>query len=382
MKQMKAAVAGLGFMGPTHIEALRRAAVDVVGLVGIDRAEGERVAERLHVPKVYDNFEQLIKDKDVEVVHLCTPNNLHHPMAKLALKAGKHVISEKPLALDSKQAAELVKLAAERNLVGAVNYNLRFYPLNHEARARVQDGDIGKVFLIHGGYCQDWLLLPTDWNWRLDPLEGGTLRAVADIGTHWLDAMCWVTGLKVTAVMADMSTIVKTRFKPHKAVETYSGKLAVATDGDPVEIKTEDYAGILLEFDNGARGTLTLSQVSSGRKNCFWWEINGSDSSMSWDQETPNQLWIGHRDRPNEILLKDPSLMKPDARKVAAYPGGHAEGYPDTFSQMVRTVYGYIAEGDFSKPRPFATFEDGWRELALCEAIEKSAKKRAWVEVK
>jgi len=377
----KTAIVGCGFMGSTHTEALRRLGIPVVGLCGIDPDEGVRAAQKLNLGKAYKDFAEVIADPEVNVVHLCTPNYLHYSMAKAALLAGKHVLCEKPVANTSAEAAEMVKVEKDAKRVGGVNYNLRFYPLNQEARARVAVGDLGEIRIIHGEYCQDWLFLPSDWNWRLEPDLGGNLRVVADIGTHWMDAVTWLTGLEIRSVCADFATFLPTRYKPQREVETFASKLSSKMEGDPVKINTEDYAAILFKFSNGARGALTLSQVSAGRKNNFWWELNGSKASMSWRQENPNELWIGHREKPNELLIKDPALMHPAARSIAAYPGGHAEGYPDTFVQLFRAFYGYIAAGDFTKDRPFATFEDGRRELILCEAIQRSAEEGRWIDV-
>jgi predicted dehydrogenase len=381
MTQLKSAVVGLGFMGSTHIEMLRRIGVEVLGVVGFSPEENESACARYALPNKYTVFEDVCSDPQVDVIHLCTPNYLHFPQAKAAILAGKHVICEKPLANTQAEALELADLAEARHLIAAVNYNLRFYPLCQEAHARVHAGELGDVRLIHGEYCQDWLFHPTDWNWRLEPELGGKLRAVADIGTHWLDMVTWITGLEVSEVMADLATFIPTRIRPTQAVETFAGKLTKQVEGNQVEIHTEDTASILLRFSNGARGTLLLSQLNAGRKNNFWWEINGSQASLQWGQETPNQLWIGHRDAPNELLLKDPSLMDPAARSYAGFPGGHAEGYPDTFKQLFMAVYSYIACADFSQPRLFPTFRDGWRELVLCDAIARSAAEARWVKV-
>lgn len=378
---MKAAVVGLGFMGGTHIEALQRIGVEVLGAIGISKEETEAGCRLNAVPPKYATFEDICSDPEVDVVHLCTPNYLHFPHAKAALQAGKHVICEKPLANTSAEARELVKLSESTRRLGAVNYNLRFYPLCQEAAARVRAGEVGDVRLLHGEYCQDWLFLETDWSWRLEPEQGGKLRAVADIGTHWLDMVTWITGLEVVEVMADLATFIPRRLRPRRAVETFAGKLVGKPEGEEVEIHTEDTASLLLRFNNGARGTLLLSQINAGRKNNFWWEVNGSQASLYWRQETPNQLWIGHRDSPNELLLKDPALMSPSARASAAYPGGHAEGYPDTFKQLFKAVYAYLAAGDLGQPRSFPTFRDGWRELVLCDAIALSSAEQRWVKV-
>lgn len=381
MKSLCAAIAGTGFMGVAHVEALRRLGIEVHGILSSDLQKGIRINSELGLQKIYQSFDDICQDPKVDVVHLCTPNYLHHPMAKAALLAGKHVICEKPLANTAAEAQELVGIAQAQKMVGAVNYNLRYYPLCQEARARIKVGQIGDVRLIHGEYCQDWLFSIDDWNWRLIPELGGSLRVVADVGTHWLDMVTWLTGLQVTAVMADFATFIPVRRKPRLEVETFASKLSQSGDYDEVQVNTEDYAGLLVKFNNGARGMVTLSQINAGRKNHFFWEINGSQASIWWDQENPNELWIGYRDKPNELVMKDPALMQPEARPFAGYPGGHAEGYPDTHMRLFKTVYEYIAEGKFYQPPPFPTFEDGWSEMVLCEAIQKSALLKQWMEI-
>jgi len=376
-----AAVAGLGFMGPTHIQALRRLGVPIAGILGIDLEEGRRNAERLNIHRVYSDYDEMLSDPQANVIHICTPNHLHHPMAKAALLAGKHVICEKPLANTSAESGELKQLAKEKDLVAVVNYNLRFYPLCQEARARVQAGELGEVRLVHGAYLQDWLFLPTDWNWRIDPAMGGPLRAVADIGTHWLDMIQWLTGLHVTEILADMSTFIKVRQKPRQEVRTFDGKLVKAAEADEVPISSEDCATILLRFDNSARGALVLSQISAGRKNYFWWELSGSRASLRWDQENPNQLWLGYREQPNQNLIKDPALLSPEARRAADFPGGHAEGYPDTFYQLFKRVYACLREDLPVDPREIPTFDTGHHELVLCEAIQRSAMEGRWMSL-
>jgi predicted dehydrogenase len=378
--KLRTAIVGLGFMGGTHIEALRRIGIDVAGCLGANPEESRGGADRYGLARAYASLDELVADLAVDVVHVCTPNYLHHAQVKAAIQAGKHVICEKPLAVTSAESRELAALARQHNLVGAVNYNLRFFPLAHEARSRVQAGSLGEIRLVHGRYLQDWLLYPTDWNWRLESDQGGTMRAVTDIGTHWFDMLTWITGQPITAVFADLATVIPTRYKPSGAVETYSNKLG-SSEGVPVEITTDDYATILLRFEGGARGVLTVSQVSAGHKNGLEWEINGAEASLAWSQDDPNNLWLGYRNQPNEILAKDPALLGDEARPYASFPGGHAEGYPDTFKQMFRAVYGYIAAGDFSAPTPFATFEDGHHEIVLCDAIQRSAQEERWIEV-
>jgi len=380
-KEIKVGIAGTGFIGPAHLEGLRRNNVKVIGLAENGEELARSKAYDLGIERAYGSLEAMLNDKDIDVVHLATPNNLHFPHAKAALLAGKHVVCEKPLAMNTQESAELVKLAKETGLINAINFNLRFYPISQHARAMVQSGQIGKIYSMYGSYLQDWLLLETDWNWRLEPNLGGTLRAVADIGSHWLDLMTFISGLRIESVMADFKTFLPIRKKPTKPVETYTGKLLTPEDYEDKPIHTEDYASVLLRFEDGARGVLTVSQVSAGRKNRLSYEIDGSKSSLAFVSERPNELWIGHRDRPNEQLLKDPSLLLPEAREVSSYPGGHNEGFPDTFKQISAKVYQYIRKGDFSATPDFPTFADGHYELQLCESIEKSAKEGRWINV-
>lgn len=377
----KVAVIGLGFMGRTHIQSLRRLGIEVYGVAGISEEEAKNAAKELSIGKWYRDFDEAIADSEVQVVHLCTPNHLHFVQAKKALEAGKHVLCEKPLALTPMESKELAALAKKTGLFTAVNYNLRFYPICQEARARIQAGDIGSPYLIHGAYLQDWLFLKSDWNWRLQTEQGGDLRVVADIGTHWMDLVTYLTGLKITAVMADFSTVHPTRLQPAGEVETFAGKIAANTSAKETPIKTEDVAVILFRFNNGALGSVNLSQVSAGRKNYFWFEISGAKSSLRWDQENPNELWIGYREQPNQLLAKDPSLFHPEVRALTGFPGGHAEGYPDTFVQVFRQFYTAIATGKMPETGQFATFEDGHHEMVLCQAIQKSASEKRWVQM-
>jgi predicted dehydrogenase len=374
-------VAGTGFIGAAHVEGLRRLGIQVLGLAENTKERAEQKASELGIPRAYASLDEMLGDPDIDVVHLATPNHLHYPQSKAALLAGKHVICEKPLAMNTVESAEMVNLAADRGLVNAVNYNIRMYPLAQQARSMVQNGELGDLFILQGSYLQDWLLFPTDWNWRLEPNLGGTLRAVSDIGSHWLDLISFITGLHVEEVFADFKTFHPIRKKPAIPLETFTDKILTPDDYIDQPIHTEDYASILLHYENGVRGVLTVSQVSSGRKNRLFYEINGSKSSLVWDSETPNELWIGHRTTPNQILMKDPSLLSRQARDTASYPGGHAEGFPDTFKQLYVKVYNYILAGDTTNPPDFPTFADGHYEMQVCEAIERSAREGKWAKV-
>jgi len=376
---LRAAVIGAGFVGRAHIEALRRLAIPIQGVLGSSFARAQESCRSLGITRAYQSMEELASDGSVDVVHVCTPNNLHFPETESALRAGKHVMCEKPLAMNTQETAALVQLAQKQKRVGAVTYNLRYYPLCQEAHALVQEGAIGEPRIVHGTYLQDWLLYPSDWNWRLDPELGGAMRAVADIGTHWLDLICWITGRNLTELCADLATVIPVRQRPKGPVETFKKTDNIATE--PARMTTDDYGSILLRFEGGLRGVLTVSQVSAGRKNRMWFEIDGSEGSLAFDQEQPNVLWIGSRKEANRWLIKDPSLMSPQARGYAAFPAGHAEGYPDTFVQLFKDLYGYIAAGDFQAHRSFPTFETGHYEVNLCELIAVSARERRWVDV-
>ena len=378
MKQV-AAVIGAGFVGKAHIESLRRLPVRVRGTLVSSGERSDAAAKALGLERAYKNVDEIAADPEVTVVHVCTPNYVHFEQSAKLLRAGKHVLCEKPLAMDSRESATLVALAKESDRVGGVAHNLRYYPLCVQAKALVDSGAIGQVKLVHGGFLQDWLTYPTDWNWRLESKLGGELRAVSDIGTHWLDLIQWITGQKVEELCADLATVVPVRLKPRGHVESFSSAKDVVTDEMPIE--TDDYASVLVHLDRGAKGVFTVSQVSAGRKCKLHFEINGSEGSLGWNAEDPNTLWTGRRNQPNEILIKDPSLLSPSARPYAGYPGGHAEGYPDTFLQLFRDYYNYIEAGQFNAPRKFPTFSTGHEELLLCEAIPKSAQDRAWTKL-
>ena len=381
MHTIGTAVIGAGFIGPVHVEGLRRLGVNITGILGVDEAESKKAAAALHLPKAYLSLDEVLADKDVVAVHIATPNRLHYEFATRALKAGKHVMCEKPLAMNSDETAKLVKLAAKTGLAAAVNYNIRSYPLAREAQDMVRRGDVGTVYSVCGSYVQDWLLYDTDYNWRVLAKEGGELRAVADIGTHWMDLVHFITGLEVEELCADLWTVHPIRKRPTGEVETFSAKTAKIIPTEEVKITTDDYGCIMFHFKGGAHGVLWVSQTTAGRKNCLRYEIAGSKCALEWISEKPNSLWIGRREKANEELLRDPGLLSKEARPFASFPGGHNEGFPDTFKHSFRTFYEYIQAGEKSAPKKFATFEDGHREVVLCEAILESHKKRAWVKV-
>jgi predicted dehydrogenase len=384
MQKIKVGIIGTGFIGPTHIEAIRRLGfVEIVGLAETSLETAEKKAAELGIPKAYGDYREMLKDSEIQVIHNCTPNHLHFSINKEIILAGKHVVSEKPLAMNSKESAELVELAKKHGVVNGVNFNYRQHASVQNLRAKIADGDLGKVNLVHGSYLQDWLLYETDYNWRLAPEVGGKSRAVADIGSHWCDIVQFVTGKRIVEVFADLATVLPIRKKPKTNVTTFGAQSTEEIEYEDVQINTEDYASVLFRFEDGSRGVFTVSQVSAGRKNRLSFEIDGSKSSVFWNQEEPEKLWIGHRDKPNEILLADPALFAPEAKSAIHHPGGHNEGWPDALKNMMLNYYTFIREGkDPLKDKPnFATFEDGHISMTITDAILESHEQQKWVKV-
>ena len=376
MKTIKAGIIGTGFIGPAHVEAARRSGfIEMIALCEANDDLAKTKAAQLGIPKAYGSVDAFLADPEIEVVHNCTPNHLHFEISKKIMAVGKHVISEKPLATTTKQSKELVKLAAKSGVVNAIDFNYRYYPLVQETRDMVTSGKLGNVFHTTGSYTQDWLHRATDWNWRLVPEFSGESRAIADIGSHWCDCIQFITGLKIAKVCADFQTIHKHRMKPKR-----QGERLKSSDSVPIPINTEDFASVLFQFKNGAHGSFNVSQCFAGRKNRLFYELAGSKCSAVWDQERPNELWIGYRGKANELLIKDPSLLSAHARSYAHYPGGHPEAFPDGLKNFLLRVYSFIA--GTSKEADFSTFQDGHDELAICEAILASARSGKWASVK
>jgi predicted dehydrogenase len=369
MRAVGAAVVGTGFIGPVHVEAVRRLGHRVVGILGSSPAKSRAAADALGLEVGYPDLAALLADRRVEVVHLASPNVAHFDQCKQALAAGKHVVCEKPLAMTAAETAELVRLAAATDRVTAVNYNVRFYPQVLAARGRVRRGEVGDVFHVTGSYLQDWLHEPTDFNWRVLPEHGGDLRAVADIGTHWLDAVCFVTGLDVVEVCADLRTVHPVRQRPAGGSETFTIQ---ASGGAPTPVPTDDYGSVLVKFGNGAAGCVTVSQVTAGRKNCLRFDLAGSKQALWWDSEEPNTLHVGSRSGVTAV----PRGPGP----FSDHPPGHAEGFPDSFKMLYRAVYADVMNGKSAEPL-YATFADGHREVRVCEAVLTSHRERRWVGV-
>ncbi|HDL49599.1 MAG TPA: Gfo/Idh/MocA family oxidoreductase [Actinobacteria bacterium] len=382
LSDINVGVVGVGFIGVAHVEALRRLSINVGGVVGSSPERARAKAKAANLPAVYESVEALAADPGIDAVHIASPNYAHADQVRTCLAAGKHVVCEKPLALTSADGADLVERADAAGVVNAVCFNIRFYPLGHQMASMVRDGTIGEPRFITGSYLQDWLLLDTDWNWRLVPEEAGALRAVADIGSHWLDLARFVTGKRIVEVMADLHTFVPVRRHPAGPVETFAAAGA-ADEGELIEepMSSDDGAGILPRFEDGARGVVAISQTSAGRKNSVSIEIDGSKSALSWFSEDPDQLWIGHRGRANELLQRDPSLNAPEAVRITAYPAGHVEGYPDTFRALFAQIYEDVLGGGPSAEPTYPTFADGLDVLHVTEAVVRSSREQRWVTV-
>jgi predicted dehydrogenase len=380
MKKLKVGIIGTGFMGKVHAENVRRLGnVEIVAVADYADEPARQFAQAIGVERSTGDYHTLLNDPEIDAVHVLTPNALHYPMCKAALNAGKHVLCEKPFTVTSAEARELVELAAQTKLANAINHNLRYYPVVQQIRRMIEAGDLGDILIVQGTYSQDWLLYDTDWNWRVDSKANGALRAMGDIGSHWMDTIQHLTGLKITALCADLATFHKTRKKPKGPIETFAGKKLQPEDYQPVPIDTEDFGAVLLHLGDRARGAFTVSQMSAGRKNRFEFDIYGTKAGVSWNQERPDELWIGQRNTPNALIVKDPSLLYPKAAAYADLPGGHSEGYDDVHKQVYRHFYARVA--DPSAPLDYPTFEDGLLGMQLLEKVLESSKKHGWVTV-
>jgi predicted dehydrogenase len=378
-------IVGAGFVGPHHVDAVRRLGyVDVVAIAGSSDASARKKADALGIERSYGSYEALLDDPAVQVVHNATPNYLHYPVNAAAIAKGKHVVSDKPLAMTAKEARTLLDQATRAGVVHAVTFNYRGNPLVQQARHAIARGDIGRPHFLVGHYLQDWLLEETDYSWRLEPEKGGASSALGDIGSHWCDLAQHVSGLRITHVLGDITTVIQQRKRPRGSREAFQTGGDTA-DYDLVDIKVEDLASVLLRFDNGAKGSFSVGQVCAGHKNDLQLEICGTASSVKWRQEQQNELWMGHRGTANELLQKDPFLLDPAVRHYAHLPGGHQEAWADAFCNLMRDIYGFIADGrkpGQAHPPAFATFEDGYRANCVVEAILDSAKRgSAWTEV-
>jgi len=383
VKKIRAGVIGMGFIGVSHIEAIRRIGfAELVAVADVNYELAKKKADEYNIPKCYSTVEELLADESIDVVHNCTPNNLHLEINEKIIKAGKHVFSEKPLARNSEESSRMLQLLSEnKNIIHGVNFNYRMNPLVQEMKNKVKNGEIGKPLLVHGSYLQDWLLFETDYNWRIEPEVSGPSRCIADIGSHWMDSVQTVLNAKITEVCADLVTVFPVRKKPKGQVETFS--VNVSTEYEEKKVTTEDYGAVLFKMDNGAHGVFYVSEVSAGRKCYLNFEVDGTKASLYWNQENADQMWMGFRDRDNCHIMRNPNLMTPEAREYTYLAAGHPEGWNDALKNNVYSFYKFISEGkDLAKdPHDFATFEEGHYIIKLTEAILKSSETRQWVKV-
>jgi predicted dehydrogenase len=373
MEALRTAVVGTGFIGRVHARSARLAGARLVGVAGSSPASGQQAAEELGADRAFASGEELVEADGVDVVHIATPNHLHEPLALKALAAGKHVVCEKPVALDGAGAQRIADAAAASGLVVTVPFVYRFHPIIREARARVAAGELGRLHLLHGHYQQDWLLTPDDVNWRVDSALGGASRAFADIGSHWVDLVEFVSAYRISRLLARTATVVPERSTA--ATTTFS---APTTGGERRPVDTEDAALVLFETAQGALGSMLVSQVSAGRKNRLWFELDGEHAAIAFDQENAETLWLGRRER-GEILQRDPAVLAPDAARLVTLPPGHAQGYDGCFDLFVADTYAAIRGGS---PDGLPLVGDGLRAARITDAVLESARSQSWIEVR
>ncbi len=385
MRKIRSGIIGAGFIGPQHIEAARRLGyVDFHAIATSDYESAKKKADHLGIEFAYDTYDELLGDPTIDVVHICTPNYLHRPIVLATLRAGKHVICDKPLAMNAIEAKEMRDAARASGLVNAVSFNYRFNPLVQQGRAMVAKQELGEVRFVHGCYLQDWLLYETDFSWRLEADKGGASSSVGDIGSHWCDTAQFITGLQIKRVLASLSTMVQLRQKPTGARPAFASGGNSSTEN--FLVTSDDVGSVLLEFDNGAQGAFSVGQICPGHKNDLQIEVNGAKSSLRWVQERPDEMWLGYRDKPNGQLLRDANLLDDSVKHYANLPGGHGEGWADAFKNLMASIYSFIGEDrDMLKDADkiaFPTFEDGYRINCIVDAIVRSNQNRSvWTDV-
>ncbi|MCU6762790.1 Uncharacterized oxidoreductase ycjS [uncultured Roseburia sp.] len=378
MKTYRTGVVGTGFIGQVHIETVRRLGnVQVVALT--DKFQAQERAQAMNVPAWFEDYKEMIDTMQLDMVHICTPNNTHFEIAMYALSHGVNVICEKPMTTTVEEARILVKKAEETGLVAAINFHNRFYPMTNHLMHIIRDGELGSIFSISGSYCQDWLLYDTDYSWRLNTEESGATRVIADIGSHWMDLAEFVSGQKITEVCADFSTIHPFRKKPNKTVLAFSSETFSESDYTEIPVHTEDNASVMFRFENGAKGIAFFSQVIAGKSVAIDLQIGGYKQSAQWNSADVNSLVLGQRDRGCTKIEKGTATVHPATLPLVAYPIGHAEGFPDAFKQCFKEVYESIEQKD--KTWNYADFKDGLHEMILCEKIFESNEKQQWISI-
>lgn len=383
MNRIKAGIIGMGYIGASHIEALRRIGfIECVAVADVNYSLAKQKAQDYCIPRCYETVDEMIADPEIDVIHNCTPNSLHREINEKIIRAGKHIFSEKPLAMDSAETQSMLELLAEHpQVVHGVNYCYRMNPLVQETRIRYRKGDLGKALLVHGSYLQDWLLYETDYNWRIEPEISGPSRCISDIGTHWMDIVQCILDTKIVEVCADLVTVFPTRKKPKGQVETFS--TSVSQEYEVKEVKTEDYGAVLFKMDDGTSGVFFVSEVSAGRGCYLNFEIDGAKCSVAWNQEQGDRMWVGHRDADNNLVMRNPALLNKEALPYTHLAKGHPEGWNDAQVATLFAFYDFIRQGKKQgvDEKRFADFNDGHYLVRLVEAILKSGKERSWVKV-
>ena len=382
MKTIKVGLVGTGYIGMVHLEMLRRIpGVEVVAVADTNRALAQTAAKRFSIPRVYETADALIADREIAVVHDCAPNNAHFGINAGAIRAGKEVFSEKPLALDSRESAVLRALAEEHGTLTAIDFCYRYYPVVQEASARARRGDLGEVRAFVGHFLQDWLFFETDYSWRLDPSVAGKANVVADLGSHWCDLVQFITGRKIVEVMAELHTCLPARQKPKAGPLTFGA--GRAGESEPVDITLDDYASLFLKLENGARGNFTTCQAAAGRKVDIELQVFGSKESYAWSHVHPNALWIGHREKANEVFYESALQQAEETRKYATLPTGHPMGYHDAMVNLFRDYYGALSAKREGKPyeATFPDFRTGHEMMCVIDAAVESDKAGTWIKV-
>jgi predicted dehydrogenase len=372
---------GPGFVAAHHIDCVRRLGdVDVVAIAGSSEESAQRKAREYKVDRAYGDYKALLADPDVHVIHNTTPNHLHLPVVMAALAAGKHVISDKPLAMTPEEARTMRDAALASGLAHIVTFNYRGNPMVQQAREMAAEA--GGVSFVRGYYLQDWMADPNVYSWRSDPTKGGASSALGDIGSHWCDLAEHVSGLRIESVLADLTTVIPTRYSAGASAEAFvKGSSANRT---PMHVTSEDLANVLLRFEGGAKGTFSVGQVLPGHKNDVELEVCTPALSLKWRQEEQNELWLGRHDQPNAVMMKDPGLVRGEALRYTHLPAGHQEAWADAFTNLIRDGYDWIRNGAApdAKPVPLPTFEDGYRSTCVIDAMLRShAAGNVWQKV-
>ncbi|MCP4626569.1 MAG: Gfo/Idh/MocA family oxidoreductase [bacterium] len=384
MEKIRVGFIGAGMIGPIHMENLSRIPnIEIAALASRNQEFADKNTARLGIPKAYGEWQDLVTDPEIDIVHITCPNRLHYPIAKACIEAGKHVVCDKPLTMDTTEARDLVMMAKEANVLNAVTFNMGFYPMVQEARKMVAAGDIGDFRVAYGRYCQDWLAKDTDYNWRVEAEHSGKSRVVADIGSHWMQMVQMVSGKRITSVYGDATIFIPVRKKPLIDIPTFSKVELKPGEYEEINVDTEDHATVMFKFEDGAKGVMIVFQLNPGRKNRIEWEICGSEKSLSWNGEEANQLWVGSRTEPNRLLMKDGSLMHPDAAKYASYPGGLLEGYGESWKNIFVEIYEYLKTDGLKKGTqpPFPTFKEGYKIQMIIDGILESIESNQWVDI-